>query len=136
VKDFDAERLALREGEDPEARTFVLGGEKLTFRPFFHPDVLIHAQTAFDDSTLLNMLDDAFLNDLLEPGQEKKWEKVRARDNPLAPHLKDLVAVVNYITETVTGRPTEPPSDSSEPSSNGGTTSTGRSRSKASTSAP
>jgi hypothetical protein len=98
--------------------------------------VVVRAQSALDDAELLATLDDVFLNDLLEPGQDDKWFRVRARENPAPPDLRDLVAVLNYVTEVTSGRPTEPSSDSSGAQSKNGTESKVRSRGKQAATSP
>jgi hypothetical protein len=61
----------------------------------------------------LGIFDDTVVS-FLEPGQEEKWAKVR---DPNAAHplnLTDLRALVAWLFEEQSGRPTEPPSDSSD----------------------
>lgn len=132
MKDFDLDR-AIRETAD---RSFRLGGETFTFRPYVHPNVMIRFQESFGqgDATFLERLDEIMTKDLLDPGQESKWKKIRSDklDKPVSSF--DLVAVYNYIIGEATGRPTVQSSDSSATPSPTGTDSTAPSRSKALTS--
>ena len=72
----------------------------------------------------------------LEPGQEEKWARVRAHDAAHPLNLADMSALVRWLFEEHSGRPTGPssgstastPGDANEQS---GTNSTGDSRSVA-----
>jgi hypothetical protein len=130
VRDFDIDR-ATREDSD---RQFRIGGEDFTFRAYVHPEDLVRIQNAVTDGDFLGVTDEIFPTSLLEAGQEKKWAKVRSRQNEKPLSVTDIVAVINYIATVATGRPTEQSSDSSATSSPTGTASKGNSRSKALTS--
>ncbi len=130
MRDFDIDR-ATREEADHQFR---IGGEDFTFRAYVHPEDLVRMQNAITDADFLKVTDEVFPGSLLEPGQEKKWAKVRSRENPKPLSVTDIVGVINYVSQVATGRPTEQSSDSSATSSPTGTASTGRSRSKALTS--
>lgn len=132
MRDFDIDRAA-REDND---RTFRIGGQEFTFRPYVHPNTMVRFQASFGqgDEHFLAELDKIISTELLEPGQEEEWLKLRAEDHPKPPSAFDLVEVYNYVMGEATGRPTERSSDSTGTSSPTGTASRGNSRSKALTS--
>jgi hypothetical protein len=133
VKDFDVIR-AERVNAD---RTFRLAGEEFTFRPTIGADRLAkYEDDMFDAATAAASvaIADGYILDLLEPGQEKKWQAARSRNGDEAISFTDMREVINHVHEVISGRPTERPSGSTGGPSASGTGSTGGSPSKARTS--
>lgn len=103
MKNFD-ELLA-------QDRTFQVGGETFHWRDV-RPEVL----TAFefsgdgDDTAVWRMMDKQILL-FIEPDEHVLWEKVRGRDEkPVT--IAQLNAILTWLMEEQTGRPTETPSPS------------------------
>lgn len=108
-------------------RSFKIGGETFTHRVAVAPEV-IHpwleaSDTADSEADWLKILDETVVA-MLEPGQEDKWRKVRdpEAENPIT--QLDLSALMRWLIEVTTGRPTGQPSDSSSGSDGSGTSST------------
>lgn len=128
-KNFDEERPRPPIG----ARTFVLRGEEFVVRAGVRPEVL--AEYAVDADTLEATLAqiDTVMEKLLEPGESgdayQRYLAVRAQDDwPLSIH--DMRAVMQWIFEVHTLRPTSPSGNSSSGPAGTGT------RSKAASSTP
>lgn len=112
MKDFD-ERRREREQRD---RGFTLGGETFVMKTGVRPEVLA-AYEAIDvnaspEAKLETM--DSMVLDFLEPENGAaltKYKAVRAiEDNPVT--LQDIQAVIEWMIEAQTGRPTGQPSGS------------------------
>lgn len=117
MKNFDEAR---REREQRD-RGFQIGGEDFTYRPAVAPEAILNWSKMTggemgDDLTeeaALSIFDETVVA-FLEPGQDEKWAKVR---DPKAAHplnISDLRELVSWLFEEQSGRPTEPPSDSSD----------------------
>lgn len=126
MKDFDAER-AQKHAEralDLEERTFLLGGERFTYRTEVSYLVLERISAIGDDggSGLIRDLERAVL-DLLEPGQEDLFlDVVHRDDDPVT--LADLNDLAQWLTEAQVNRPTKAPSLSTDGREATGTDST------------
>lgn len=124
MKNFDTERKAR---EIPvEERTFVLGGETFIGRSSVRPEVLTKWDGIGDDMPITEVLkatDDTILALIEDDGAHARYLALRAKeDDPLT--VPDLVAVGMWLVEVQTGRPTEPPTGSTDSPSTPGTTST------------
>jgi len=125
MKDFDEARKARLERD----RSFIIGGETLTYRPAVAPEALLHYNSALTgDATLseqdwIDLYDEAIIA-LLEEGQANKWKKVRNPnvENPL--NASDINELLQWLLEEQSGRPTGQPSDSSSSTDGNGTQST------------
>lgn len=117
TRDFDAEareRLAKK-----TASTFRLGGETFTIRRKVRPEAFT-AYTNMDEndpdaSKSLSVIDDMLLA-IIVPGDQQKYIEVReynGDDEDRVVGLEDLMDVVLWCVEEVTGRPPTQPSSSS-----------------------
>lgn len=116
TKNFDEgrqERLARQ-------RSFTIGGETFTYKASVAPEVYLDWSKMVggeygDELTEVKSIEifDATIVGFLEPGQEEKWQKVRAIDAEFPLTLADMKDVVRYLFEENSGRPTGPSSDSS-----------------------
>jgi hypothetical protein len=125
VKNFDTERKAR---EIPvEERTFVLGGETFIGRSSVRPEALTKWDGITEDMSVGDVLqatDDTILA-LIEDTDDAHARYLALRqkeEDPLT--VPDLVAVGTWLVEVQTGRPTEPPTGSTDSPSTPGTTST------------
>lgn len=124
MKDFDIVRAEAANAD----RTFKIGGETFSFKRSVSADLLAaYFDTSFSAVTTnadVLVAADALVLGWLEKGQETKWKKVRAATaaDPLS--IRDIQNIIEHMTETLAGRPTESPSDSSSTPSETGTTST------------
>jgi len=112
MKDFDQERDKRTEKE----RQFKIGGDVFTFKPAVPPEALFDwfdmgAGTSERDAIAII---DQLIVSFLESGQEERWAAVRSADakNPIT--NLDLLELVRWLIAEQTGRPTQPPSDSSD----------------------
>jgi hypothetical protein len=87
---------------------------------------IMHIVSDLSEAEALQIFDETVLA-FLEPGQEEKWRAVRSPDNPNPLNLADLTALIEWLFEEATGRPTQPPPASTAGPGGGGTTSTGSS---------
>lgn len=126
-------------------RTFTIGGETFTTKASVAPEAVMRwsAMTSgefvekdedgkvikdeegtpistLSEQEALAIFDDTVLA-FLEPGQEDKWKQVRSPDVPVPINLTDLQALVEWMFAEQSGRPTSPPSGSSNGSESGGT---------------
>ena len=129
MKDFDIIR-AERENAD---RTFKIGGETFTFRPYVAPEHIIEMQMAITDDEYLTAVDRILPAHLLEEGQEDKWMRAR-KENPQPLSIYDISQVINHIQAVVSGRPTVPSTGSLPTASPTGMILTGGSSTTGSTS--
>lgn len=130
MKNFDEARKE-REQRD---RSFQIGGEDFTYRPAVAPEAILRwsqmtggeMADELTEEQALAIFDETVVA-FLEPGQEEQWAKVRDPEAAHPLNISDLRELVSWLFEEQTGRPTEPPSDSSDgPESPGtGTRSTG-----------
>ncbi len=100
MKDFDAML--------PKDREFTVGGETFHWR-----DVRPEALMTFGDETKLDGLPlmDAQILLFLEPAQHDRWNELRSRDDrPVT--IGQMTAIITWLMEEQTGRPTEAPSPS------------------------
>ncbi len=123
MKDFDAARKE-REQRD---RGFLIGGEKFVRRAGLRPEEILlwneatSGEKAPTEKQWIEVYDETILA-MLEPGQDEKWEAVRANtESPLT--VSDLLELIKWLLSEMTGRPTGPPSDSSAGRDSTGTTS-------------
>jgi hypothetical protein len=141
-----------------EERTFVIGGETFVYRPSVPPEgykrwsamtggefILRDAQgkpvldpasntpiSTLTEDDALAILDETVIS-FLEPQYEEAWRRVRAADAPNPLTLDDIRALIRWLFEEQTGRPTGRSSDSSNGSrtADHGTRSTDASSSQA-----
>ncbi len=134
MRNFDEVR-AEREGLD---REFQIGGEQFKCRAYVAPQPFweILESLSKGDREFWATLDAVYPSELLEPGQEEAWARLRDRKNPKAPSVRDMIDVTNFVTEVISGRPTVPSSVSSGTPPTNGTASTGKPRSEVATSVP
>lgn len=95
-------------------RSFIIGGETFHHRIGVPPEVLQPWLEADEfSSDWLTILDETIVA-MLEPGEEDLWKKVRDPNaaNPLT--QIDLTALIRWLIEVTAGRPTGPPSNSSD----------------------
>jgi len=125
-----------REGAE---RTFELAGETFTHKPTAEMEALADyydmtsGRKDVDNHQAIEIIDRTVLA-FLEPGQEEKWARVRHSEaHPLS--VGDAHGLIEALLGATTGRPTTPPSDSTDGQGNNGTNSTGASQSKEQTSA-
>ena len=105
MRDFDIARAEREDGD----RQIRLAGVDLTFRAYIWPDQLVKLQDISNDAEFLDLADTVFAKHVLEPGQEKKWAKVRSEDNPLAPSVLDRLASLNVWLARVVDKRTSAP---------------------------
>jgi hypothetical protein len=126
VKDFDTDRKA--RSIPVEDRTFILGGETFIGRESVRPEALTKWDGITDEMAVgevLQATDDTILA-LIEDTDDghARYLALRQReDDPIS--VPDLVEVGTWLVEVQTGRPTEPPTASTDSPSTPGTTSTG-----------
>lgn len=119
-KDFDAAR---RE-RDLEPVAFTLGGERFDCLPVCPAPVLFDYAAAGSRTTLQSYnAAVAFIVGVLADGEDRFRDALASKTNPV--DYETIAAVVSWLVEHYTGRPTERPSAS--PS---GASATGRSSSK------
>jgi hypothetical protein len=115
-------------------RTFELGGETFTHKAGVEMETLADY---YDMTTLREDVSnkeaisiiDATVLAFLEPGQEEKWHKVR--HDPLHPIThSDAHSLIEGLLRSLSGRPTSPPSDSTDGPEETSTNSTEDSASK------
>ena len=115
MKNFDEAR-AEREARD---RSFQIGGETFSYRPAIAPEAILRWSQMtggeMPDLTEVEAIEifDETVVAFLEPGQDEKWARVRSKDAKHPINLADLRALVSWLFEEQTGRPTSQPSDSS-----------------------
>ena len=98
-------------------RTFTVRGQSFTWRDV-KPEVLtlfdseaILGKNGDSDETAVWKLIDAQILLFIEPGQHESWAKLRAREEePVT--IQQLNAILEWLMEAQTGRPTETPSPS------------------------
>lgn len=130
MKNFDE----VRDERAKKDRTFVIGGVEFTRRPAVAPERILRWNQAtsgevdLTEEEWLEVYDETILA-MLESGQQQKWAEIRnaERENPVT--VGDLTAVIRWLFEEMAGRPTGPPSGSSDGREPSGTTSTGDSSS-------
>lgn len=114
MRDFDE----IRREREQRDRSFRIGGEEFTYKASVAPEVLVRwnsaatAELELTETEWLELFDETTLA-ILDPGQQEKWERVRAvgGDHPL--NIGDMRAVIQFLIEEATGRPTGPPAGSS-----------------------
>lgn len=126
MRDFDQQRRERAEfGRDD--RTFVLGGETFVVKASIRPEALAEYENLKADDgagKALEVIDDLVVS-FLEPADdaEARYRHVRTvEDNPIS--LGDLEALVEWLVETQTKRPTGQPGSSSASPGHTGNTST------------
>ena len=108
MKDFDIIRAEKLNAD----RTVKLGGEILTFRPSVPADVLAEWwDTTHESEVEALQATDAFILQLLEPGQEDAWRRVRSPQQEIPVTNSDLREFVLHVLAVMSGRPTERSSD-------------------------
>lgn len=123
MHNFDEAR-AEREARD---RSFQIGGKGFTYRPAVAPEAILSWSKMtggeipdLTEEQALSIFDETVAA-FLEPGQEKMWKEVR---DPKAEHplnIGDLRELVSWLFEEQAGRPTGPPSGSTDGSESGET---------------
>lgn len=115
-------------------RTFELAGETFTHKPATTMEALADyydmstGRTDVSNHEAIEIIDRTVLA-FLEPGQEKKWQKIRGHEtHPLA--IGEAHALIEALLTATTGRPTERPSSSTDGPESNGTTLTDVSPSK------
>lgn len=114
MKDFDTERRE-RQAAHEEAmgdRSFVVGGETFVYRGSSSYTVLgqIGNDEEMSPTELIGIMEQALLK-MIEPGQEERFlAAIRSDTDPLT--FGDLTALVRWLTEQQTERPTQAPSPS------------------------
>ena len=123
------------ERKNRPAKSFIIGGEKFEVRKGMRPEALAEFEDAQEKATAFSAklaVIDAFIGKQLEGDGAERWLKLREvgdDDDPLT--MDDITAVVEFITEADTDRPTLPPESSSNGHGTTGTTSTDASSSQA-----
>lgn len=84
---------------------------------------VLHIVSDISEDEALAIFDRTVLA-FLEPGQEDLWRAVRSPEVENPVNLADLTALIEWLFEEATGRPTSPPPVSTSGSASGGTTST------------
>lgn len=108
--------------------TFTLRGETFTLRDV-RPEVIAAWEDEEPHTSAQEALKsiDIKITTLLPPEDHERWAALRAReDNPV--NLRQLKALVDWIVEVQSDRPTEPPSPSPAGRGRREASSTGRSR--------
>lgn len=111
MRDFDAERLAVAEKD----RSFRIGGRDFTYQTGVRPEVLARyfdGSPTGDNIETLAIYDDTVIA-FLSPGQEEAWREIRAVEGPAAITLRNIRDLLDWLIAEQTGRPTQPPSESS-----------------------
>lgn len=141
---FDTVKVS-RNGRVDRDRTFVVGGQTFTYRPSVAPESIKRwsqmsggeftlkdddgrpildaegqPQSTLTEDEALSIFDSTVLA-FLEEGQEDKWKTVRDPNAAIPLNLTDLQALIRWLFEEQSGRPTTPPSGSTNGSGNGGT---------------
>jgi hypothetical protein len=121
-RDFDAERAA-----KPNL-TFDLAGHRFRVKREVAPealDVFVQFREAEDNLTSVKLMDEA-IKTCLWPEDHAGWNELRKIRGEGEVGTDTIVAVMDYILEVVTGRPTSPslPSANGSPPAATGTTST------------
>ncbi len=105
-------------------REFTVGGETFHWRDV-RPEVLTSfapSEEGGDDNAAWRLMDDQILL-FIEPAEADRWRELRARDDkPVT--IAQLNAILLWLMEEQTGRPTQAPS----PSASGRTTTKATSR--------
>lgn len=128
VKNFDEQRALRGKGN----RKFQIGGEVFTRRSSVRPEAVAGWEeigkrgSEMGSEEVLETMDQVICN-LIEPGPQnrdhKKWRKIRSREeDPIT--LDDMIELITWITEDMTGRPTQQSEPSSEAPEPTGTSST------------
>lgn len=134
MKDFDEDVRRERSEKD---RTFKLGGEEFKHKAGVRPEALneyLETRRDEDDSTIAGRVD-TLIEAFLEPSFEgddpvARWKAMRETDQHEfgAVTLRDMLNVVDWLTEQVTGRPpTRSGSSQTGDSQTGGTSTAGSS---------
>lgn len=123
MRDFDVVRAENREHGD---RRFKIGGQEFEFRAYSSPELYAATWVAENDLEWLAAAD-AFILGVLITSDKEKWVKVRATDAAEPLSFTDVRDVMDFVLEVTSGRPTVPSSDSSDTSSERGTSSTAKS---------
>lgn len=118
MHNFDEARDVRMQGE----RSFQIGGQQFTYKPAVSPESLIPWADMTADTPeveAIRIIDETVLA-FLDPGQEGKWLLARDPDsaNPLT--ADDIIELIKWLVTEQSGRPTSPPSDSSNGSETGG----------------
>lgn len=99
----------------PQDREFTVGGETFHWRDV-RPEVLTsfepsrNGDTPDDDNAAWRLMDDQILL-FIEPAEHDKWAELRARDEkPVT--IAQLNAILLWLMQEQTGRPTQAPSPS------------------------
>ncbi len=99
----------------PTDREFTVGGETFHWRDV-RPEVLTsfepsrNGDSPDDDNAAWRLMDDQILL-FIEPAEADRWREVRARDTqPVT--IAQLNAILLWLMEEQTGRPTQAPSPS------------------------
>jgi hypothetical protein len=125
MKNFDTDR---KSREIPaEERAFTLGGESFIARSTVRPEALTKWDAIAEDMSVTDILTatDETILALIEDtdnGHERYRALRQREEDPLG--VNDLVEVGKWLVEVQTGRPIEPPSDSTDSPPSPGTNST------------
>lgn len=111
MKDFDEARAARKDKD----RAFRLGGEVFFMKAGVKPEVFAAYDDVNEETTALEALAtiDGIVLDMIESRDDAaaRYRKVREQeDDPV--NLADLTALVEWLIEEQTGRPTQPLSPS------------------------
>lgn len=123
MRDFDQERRE-RQALTPR-ETFTIAGREFTVRAAVNPDVFVPWMMMTGDEGMLATLGIVWTA-IAECVEERElWEEARAERDPARTiDSDDLLQLLPYLLETVTGRPTGADASSSDGSASTGTTST------------
>ena len=126
TRNFDTGRSRI------EPSQFTIGGETYTLRRRIRPEVLIQwddFDATIETAEMITLIDTMMCR-MLIPTDGDRWLEHRQVDDESDRVLSigDLLELMPWIVEQVTGRPSESPSSSPELSSVDGTTSTVDSR--------
>lgn len=123
MRDFDQERRE-RQALTPR-ETFTIAGREFTVRAAVSPDVFVPWMTMTGEEGVLESLGIIWTAIAECVVERELWEAARAeRDPDKTIDADDLLQLLPYLLETVTGRPTEADASSSDGSASTGTTST------------